>query len=618
MAVKFASDFSTLLADLDCFDLALDQRISSIRDDQHSQRIQNWQSQLRSDFKQGGRKAYAWLKDDWQPPITAIQSDDGSIAVTPGQVFDCLQDSWNQLFNQNNRPSWDLFQQHFGQFLLPHHCDIPRLSADLLHNHIQTMSNHRAVAVDGWRIHEMKQLPLPILELAADLLNNIEEGQPWPKLNCFACVSCLPKIDLDVSKPDLAPGPLIPKAFDTRPISNISPWTTLYSGIRFKQMSAWREEWLPASMHGARRLHEPNDVAFELQLLLEHSKLKGDHVAGISLDRNFFDLLPHQLCFNILTSLGAPQQVIRAETSFYQHFECLYKANGAFSSQTSTRINGFIQGCSFSLQASLALLSIWTKSIESCESSEATISTGCFLDDNNFRTISDSAESAANLLEEAWNRSLEFDKLAGMQLNNAKSVCFGNTQPVRKYVGNKFAVEPHGLKLVNSFLSVGGMITVHGQPVVDHRKKKIAKALVRLKRGRYSPLPFDQRVLMTQTAIMPIALYGSELVPLTINEMESLRRRVTSCLYKGHYWCCSPSANFTFVLPGHLLDAVQASIYHCVQVVRRILRRRLDLMPMYQDVHKYYDQGSTSSGPVNNLRQVVKSCGCVWDSPTRI
>ena len=383
-------------------------------------------------------------------------------------------------------------------------------------------------------------------------------------------------------------------------------------------MSAWREEWLPASMHGARRLHEPNDVAFELQLLLEHSKLKGDHVAGISLDRNFFDLLPHQLCFNILTSLGAPQQVIRAETSFYQHFECLYKANGAFSSQTSTRINGFIQGCSFSLQASLALLSIWTKSIESCESSEATISTGCFLDDNNFRTISDSAESAANLLEEAWNRSLEFDKLAGMQLNNAKSVCFGNTQPVRKYVGNKFAVEPHGLKLVNSFLSVGGMITVHGQPVVDHRKKKIAKALVRLKRGRYSPLSFDQRVLMTQTAIMPIALYGSELVPLTINETESFRRRVTSCLYKGHFWCRSPSANFTFVLPGHLLDAVQASIYHCVQVVRRILRRRLDLIPMYQDVHNNYDQGFSSSGPVNNLRKVVKSCGCIWESPTRI
>jgi hypothetical protein len=110
----------------------------------------------------------------------------------------------------------------------------------------------------------MKQLPLGILQLVAELYHGIEQGQAWPQINCLACISCLPKTELDVTNPKLESGILAPDAFDTRPISNISPWTTIYSGLRFKQMAEWRENWLPASMHGARCKHETNDVAYEL------------------------------------------------------------------------------------------------------------------------------------------------------------------------------------------------------------------------------------------------------------------------------------------------------------------------------------------------------------------
>lgn len=67
------------------------------------------------------------------------------------------------------------------------------------------------------------------------------------------------------------------------------------------------------------------------------------------------------------------------------------------------------------------------------------------------------------------------------------------------------------------------------------------------------------------------------------------------------------------------VDAVQASIYHYVQVVRRIFKRRPNLMPMYHDIHSYFDQGFSSSGPVNNLRKAVHDAGgCNWESPTRL
>ena len=134
-------------------------------------------------------------------------------------------------------------------------------------------------------IHDMQQLPERLLQMIAELHSKIEHCQSWPTVNAFACISCLPKKDLDVTNFKLSPGLYAPAALDTRPISIISPCTTVYSGIRFKQMSDWRERWLPKSMHGACASHETHDVSYELQLLLEYAKLTNLHVAGVALDR---------------------------------------------------------------------------------------------------------------------------------------------------------------------------------------------------------------------------------------------------------------------------------------------------------------------------------------------
>lgn len=217
------------------------------------------------------------------------------------------------------------------------------------------MSNHRAVAVDGWRVSEMKPLPISLFSLVAELFQEIEQGSEWPQLNCHACISCLPKSSFDATKFD-STTISAPSACDTRPISNISPWATTYSRLRFKQMS--KKSWLPASMHGARKNQETSDVSLELQLFLDHSRVTQKHVAG-------FDLPPYDVCLNVLAALVASPTVIAAERRFYQKFQCFYNANGAISPKITQRSNGFIQGCSFSLQAALGILSAWTKFIES-------------------------------------------------------------------------------------------------------------------------------------------------------------------------------------------------------------------------------------------------------------
>lgn len=521
------------------FDEALDTYISQLQKCQSTNRINAWRHMLRCDFKAGGKKTYAWLKDESKPPITAVTSLNGQIATDPDDVVHCIQQTWDSLFNQSQQPRWEPFS-HFNEFLQAHPCPYEPITADDILAHIRSMSNHRAVALDGWRVTEMKQLPRSILALAADLYQDIEKNGVWPQNNCFAYISCVPKTTPVLDNTD-ASTIFAPLAFDTRPISNISLWSTTYSGIRFKQMATWRNTWMPCTMHGARQGHETSDVSFELQLLLENAGISKRAISGISLDRKkFFDLLPHDLCFQILNALGAPQSIINAERAFYKQLCAIYKANQAFTQNVSHCTSGFIQGCSFSLQAALGLLAIWTKYIEATPvPAHISLSTGGFLDDNNnnMRSAAATAADANTALLQAWQRFLQFDQLAGIQVNTRKTICFANTGPGRKLIAEILCAAEFGFTLVNSFKLVGGVITASGKPEIETRARRVQKASDRLKRGRYAPLSFSQKVNMIQSAIMPVALYGCELQPLTQRECDNLRRRVSSCLYKGHSWC---------------------------------------------------------------------------------
>ena len=91
-------------------------------------------------------------------------------------------------------------------------------------------------------------------------------------LQAFAVITCVPKDEKPLPVSDREFKLNLPTPFDTRPISNLSPWTTCYSGIRYKHMEQWREQWLPSSMHGARSGHETCDVSVELSIQLEAAR----------------------------------------------------------------------------------------------------------------------------------------------------------------------------------------------------------------------------------------------------------------------------------------------------------------------------------------------------------
>eukprot|EP00973_Karenia_brevis_P031998 4415865-Karenia_brevis.AAC.1 len=50
-----------------------------------------------------------------------------------------------------------------------------------------------APGADGWRVNELKALPLSILNALAEMLNLIEKAGKWPKGMQLALISLIPK-----------------------------------------------------------------------------------------------------------------------------------------------------------------------------------------------------------------------------------------------------------------------------------------------------------------------------------------------------------------------------------------------------------------------------------------
>ena len=145
LGMSFHPDIKLTPSDIDEFDEQLTtQYIQTLRDSQVKKRISAWKSALRTDCKSGGRKAFAWLKDEWRPPLNAVTTNSGAVAVTPQDMVDCLQSDWDRLFNQETKPSWDQFKNNFHDFLTPFPCHLNDITASDIpkpcKTHVQSQS----------------------------------------------------------------------------------------------------------------------------------------------------------------------------------------------------------------------------------------------------------------------------------------------------------------------------------------------------------------------------------------------------------------------------------------------------------------------------------------------
>ncbi|KAJ9434779.1 hypothetical protein DIPPA_28319 [Diplonema papillatum] len=115
---------------------------------------------------------------------------------------------------------------------------------------------------------ELRELPLPLLNALADVLNLVEATGDWPASMTTALVSMVPK--------DESQDPL-------------HTWACR----RLADIVLWQEEWIEEGQKGFRPGHRIEDVFMEIGLEMEDALLDGEPLYGVALDfRKCFDMVP--------------------------------------------------------------------------------------------------------------------------------------------------------------------------------------------------------------------------------------------------------------------------------------------------------------------------------------
>jgi hypothetical protein len=86
------------------------------------------------------------------------------------------------------------FMEEYGQYIpRVESAPLPPLVASRVADKFQRMKSKRAVAADGWRVKELRDLPPTLMHIGAQLVSEVEEeGGRWPEVNTLGIISCIP------------------------------------------------------------------------------------------------------------------------------------------------------------------------------------------------------------------------------------------------------------------------------------------------------------------------------------------------------------------------------------------------------------------------------------------
>ena len=214
-----------------------------------------------------------------------------------------------------------------------------------------SMNRARAVAPCGWRVCELRALGPELMTMLACLLDDIEKGWEWPAFLLELTTSMIPKeTDPDSTTSD-EEADMAGSAMAMRPINNASPIYSGWSSARWKAMSAWREQWLPASMAGGRPNKEASDVTLEHALAMELAVLQNRSVGAMALDwAKFFGSINREIGDALVTRLVTPESSVEAhnyvsaESRSGRQAKYRFKIGKATTATSKTRGGGYFQG----------------------------------------------------------------------------------------------------------------------------------------------------------------------------------------------------------------------------------------------------------------------------------
>eukprot|EP00660_Eupelagonema_oceanica_P019607 gene19607-biopygen16350 len=344
--------------------------------------------------------------------MSMLRRPDGTYTGDAEEIDQLLRRAWDPVFRlyaDSPEPRWEPFEARFGAYIkrcpMP---ELPELTGDALRETLSRMAARQAGGMDGWRVRELRALPVPILDALAGLLNEVERSGQWPATLERALISLIPKGE--GGEPDRM-----------RPISVMSAIYRVWAATRMRAVRAWQEEWAAPGQHGYRAMHGTEDVYWALQLRLEAAILNGEPLYGLSIDwAKCFDRLPQGILLRLLERMGLAERVLRPLRTMYARLRRRFRAAGGVGGEFLAT-NGILQGCPLSVALLNASVAVWARAVEA-EAPGAKAE--AYADD------AYAIASAGPPVRQEFAVTGDFARLTNGKLHVTKSCTFGNRRLV--------------------------------------------------------------------------------------------------------------------------------------------------------------------------------------------
>ena len=212
------------------------------------------------------------------------------------------------------------FLWHLGKYIRRHHMECEPITAERLCKQFKSMHRKWATGLDGWTVTHMCNMPWPLLQMLAQLLNWIELQGIW----------------LDKLAEEYIP--LIPKGegsapLQLRPLSVLSVIYGAWSRIRLHHCLRWQKKWVHRNAYAFRPCRSALDAATLLATLVERAHLLRSALSGARTDCiKCFDLIPQNVPFTVAREFGLDPRLERALEAMYRQLQRAFKLNGALGS----------------------------------------------------------------------------------------------------------------------------------------------------------------------------------------------------------------------------------------------------------------------------------------------
>ena len=281
----------------------------------------------------------------------------GEAAYTsdPARLDQIARDEWGKVYKGSDEDETLLVSEFCAKYadymVFQPESNIGPITASDLMRELRTAS-HTSAGFTGWHQSELAHLSWEAVVQAAELLNAIEAGCPWPEQTLPVRASFVSKAG-PVTNPDAG-------CMDFRVLSVLDVLYRRWGSLRVKQLRPWTRSWASPHLFAGVPGASAQDAWWELGLQVEHSIAAGSACMIGSVDiYKCHDQVSRLLGMMVARCAGLPSAISTAYLSF--HGACLYRnAVGAGGVGTPyMRPRGIPQGCPLSSLILAAITQVW-------------------------------------------------------------------------------------------------------------------------------------------------------------------------------------------------------------------------------------------------------------------